>query len=49
MKFLWQIQKKAFNKLDFAAAGLMCVGLMVFMLADNKVRATSSFTIVDTP
>ena len=32
-----QIQKKAYNSLDFLAAGLMCFGLMVFMLADSKV------------
>ena len=35
---LVQIQKKVFNFLDFLAASLMCIGLIIFTLGDSKVR-----------
>lgn len=31
------IQKKRFSKLDFMAAGMMCLGLIIFTLADSQV------------
>lgn len=38
------IQKKMFSLMDFGAAGLMCVGLIVFTLADSSV--SPNFDIV---
>lgn len=31
------IQGKKYNSLDYLAAGLMCIGLIFFTLADSKV------------
>lgn len=40
------IQKKKYSLLDFYAASLMCIGLIVFTLADSKVSSSNSVASV---